>query len=74
MGNFISNQNQRYCDAGVILNIELTKNVTKDSIWISDNGYCRLIRLSAGSIPSSIFTRSARRTIFIKHPLIPTFC
>lgn len=39
MGNFISNQNQRYCDAGVILNIELTKNVTKDSIWISDTGY-----------------------------------
>lgn len=39
MGNFLSNQNQRGTDAGVIVNIELTKNVTKDSIWISDVGY-----------------------------------
>jgi len=35
LGNFISNQSGRYKDAGVILNIELTKNLTKDSAWIS---------------------------------------
>lgn len=39
MGNFISNQYQRYCDAGMILNLQLTKNVTRDSMWISDVAY-----------------------------------
>ena len=36
LGNFISNQYKRYTDAGVIVNISLTKNFTKDSIYISD--------------------------------------
>jgi poly-gamma-glutamate synthesis protein (capsule biosynthesis protein) len=36
LGNFISNQRWRYSDAGVILNIEITKNVINDSIFISD--------------------------------------
>ncbi|TND10522.1 MAG: poly-gamma-glutamate synthesis protein (capsule biosynthesis protein) [Bacteroidetes bacterium] len=35
LGNFISNQSKRYTDAGLILNVELTKNVKKDSAWIS---------------------------------------
>lgn len=39
LGNFISNQRWRYSDAGVILNIELTKNITTDSIFISDVNY-----------------------------------
>ncbi|MFO7526054.1 MAG: CapA family protein [Ignavibacteriaceae bacterium] len=39
LGNFISNQRWRYSDAGVILNIELTKNFTTDSIFISDVNY-----------------------------------
>ncbi len=36
LGNFISNQRWRYSDAGVILNIELTKNLINDSIFISN--------------------------------------
>jgi poly-gamma-glutamate synthesis protein (capsule biosynthesis protein) len=36
LGNFLSNQKDRYCDAGIILNISLTKNWTKDSLYISD--------------------------------------
>lgn len=39
MGNFVSNQSSHYTDAGLILNIELTKNVTKDSCWISKASY-----------------------------------
>jgi hypothetical protein len=39
MGNFISNQNQRYCDAGMILDLKIAKNVTRDSVWIEDAAY-----------------------------------
>ncbi|MFO7448013.1 MAG: CapA family protein [Ignavibacteriaceae bacterium] len=39
LGNFISNQRWRYSDAGVILNIEITKNFTTDSIYISNVNY-----------------------------------
>lgn len=39
LGNFISNQRWRYSDAGVILNIELTKNISTDSIFISGVNY-----------------------------------
>jgi len=36
LGNFISNQRWRYSDAGVILNIQIIKNIFKDSLWIDD--------------------------------------
>ena len=36
LGNFISNQRWRYSDAGVILNLKLTKNIFKDNVQISD--------------------------------------
>jgi poly-gamma-glutamate synthesis protein (capsule biosynthesis protein) len=39
MGNFISNQRWRYSDAGVILNIEISKNILTDSIYISEVSY-----------------------------------
>jgi poly-gamma-glutamate synthesis protein (capsule biosynthesis protein) len=39
MGNFVSNQRWRYSDAGVILNIQITKNRYTDSLYISDVGY-----------------------------------
>ena len=39
LGNFLSNQNKRYTDAGVILNLELGKNITKDSVWIDEISY-----------------------------------
>lgn len=39
MGNFISNQRWRYSDAGVILNIEISKNILSDSIYISEVNY-----------------------------------
>lgn len=35
LGNFISNQRWRDSDAGTILNLEISKNIQKDSIWIS---------------------------------------
>jgi poly-gamma-glutamate synthesis protein (capsule biosynthesis protein) len=35
LGNFISNQRWRYSDAGVILNLEIKKNIVIDSVWIS---------------------------------------
>lgn len=36
LGNFISNQRWRYSDAGVILNIDISKNIKRDSLWISN--------------------------------------
>jgi len=39
LGNFVSNQRWRYSDAGVILNIELTKNLKSTAIYISDVSY-----------------------------------
>ena len=39
MGNFISNQRWRYSDAGVILNIELSKNNLTDSVHINNVSY-----------------------------------
>jgi poly-gamma-glutamate synthesis protein (capsule biosynthesis protein) len=39
MGNFVSNQRWRYSDAGVILNIEISKNIMSDSIYISEVNY-----------------------------------
>lgn len=36
LGNFISNQRWRYSDAGVILNIQISKNIFNDSLWIDD--------------------------------------
>lgn len=39
MGNFISNQRWRYSDAGVILNIQISKNIFTDSVCINDVNY-----------------------------------
>lgn len=39
LGNFFSNQGDRYKDAGMVLHLSLTKNFTKDSIWLSDVSY-----------------------------------
>jgi poly-gamma-glutamate synthesis protein (capsule biosynthesis protein) len=39
MGNFISNQRWRYSDAGVILNIQISKNIFTDSVYINDVSY-----------------------------------
>jgi poly-gamma-glutamate capsule biosynthesis protein CapA/YwtB (metallophosphatase superfamily) len=39
MGNFISNQRWRYSDAGVILNIKISKNKFTDSVYISYVNY-----------------------------------
>ena len=39
MGNFISNQRWRYSDAGVILNIQISKNIFTDSVFIGDVNY-----------------------------------
>jgi len=39
MGNFISNQRWRYSDAGVILNIEISKNNLTDSLYIHNVSY-----------------------------------
>lgn len=36
LGNFFSNQRWRYSDAGLILNIEITKNLKSTGIYISD--------------------------------------
>jgi poly-gamma-glutamate synthesis protein (capsule biosynthesis protein) len=39
MGNFVSNQRWRYSDAGVILNLEISKNIFTDSVFISEINY-----------------------------------
>jgi Bacterial capsule synthesis protein PGA_cap len=39
MGNFISNQRWRYSDAGLILNIQISKNILTDSIYICAVNY-----------------------------------
>ena len=39
MGNFLSNQNRRYTTAGVIMQLELTKDLRNDSIYLSDVSY-----------------------------------
>ena len=35
LGNFVSNQRRRYSDAGVILNLYISKNFTTDSVYLS---------------------------------------
>lgn len=39
LGNFLSNQYWRYTDAGVILTLHLSKNFTKNSVYISSVEY-----------------------------------
>lgn len=39
MGNFLSNQRDRYTDAGMILNITISKDTLNDSIYISNVSY-----------------------------------
>lgn len=39
MGNFVSNQSKPDTDAGVIVNVEITKDYGKDTIYISDASY-----------------------------------
>jgi len=39
MGNFISNQGWRYSDAGLILNIQIEKNIFTDSVYINNVSY-----------------------------------
>ncbi len=39
LGNFFSNQVQRYCDAGVILFVELSRHKANKNTWISDVSY-----------------------------------
>ena len=39
MGNFISNQRWRYSDAGLILNIQIEKNIFTDSVYINQVNY-----------------------------------
>jgi poly-gamma-glutamate capsule biosynthesis protein CapA/YwtB (metallophosphatase superfamily) len=39
LGNFISNQRWRYSDAGIILNIQISKNKFTDSVYISEVNY-----------------------------------
>jgi len=39
MGNFISNQRWRYSDAGLILNIQIEKNIFTDSVYINNVSY-----------------------------------
>lgn len=39
MGNFLSNQRKRYQDAGIILNIEIEKNIFSDSVYIKSVSY-----------------------------------
>jgi poly-gamma-glutamate synthesis protein (capsule biosynthesis protein) len=39
LGNFISNQRWRYSDAGVIINLEISKNILTDSIYIKEVNY-----------------------------------
>lgn len=51
LGNFISNQQWRYSDAGVILSISITKNIITDSLYISDVSY----------LPTWVFRGSTER-------------
>jgi poly-gamma-glutamate capsule biosynthesis protein CapA/YwtB (metallophosphatase superfamily) len=39
MGNFISNQRWRYSDGGAVLTFSLTRNATKDSIYLNNVDY-----------------------------------
>lgn len=39
LGNFLSNQYWRYTDAGVILNLEISKDTLNDTIFLSDASY-----------------------------------
>lgn len=39
LGNFISNQYNRYTDSGVLLNLEISRDPANDSLYISDASY-----------------------------------
>jgi hypothetical protein len=51
LGNFFSNQQWRYSDSGLILNLEITKNNFKDSLWIS----------KVSDIPTWVFKGDTKR-------------
>lgn len=61
MGNFLSNQRWRYSDAGVIINIYLTRNFLNDSIYISKVDY----------IPSWVFKGNTDRGR--EYVILPSF-
>jgi poly-gamma-glutamate capsule biosynthesis protein CapA/YwtB (metallophosphatase superfamily) len=64
LGNFISNQRWRYSDAGVILNIEITKNFRNTATYISNVSF----------IPTWVFkghTNSRREFVIL--PLLPGY-
>ncbi|HSR18965.1 MAG TPA: CapA family protein [Ignavibacteriaceae bacterium] len=64
MGNFISNQRWRYSDAGVILNIHITKNFRNDSIYISKTDY----------IPTWVFKGTTdRNSEYVIIPVLPDY-
>lgn len=64
MGNFISNQRWRYSDAGVILNINISKNFRSDSIYISKTDY----------IPTWVFKgTTAKNPEYVIIPLLPDY-
>jgi poly-gamma-glutamate synthesis protein (capsule biosynthesis protein) len=51
LGNFFSNQQWRYSDSGLILNLEITKDNFKDSLWISQ----------VSDIPTWVFKGETKR-------------
>lgn len=58
MGNFISNQRKRFRDAGLILNLSISKKINTDSVFLSDVTY----------IPTYVFrgnTKNGREFIIL---------
>lgn len=55
LGNFLSNQTWRYSDAGVILNMDITKSFIKDSLWISNINIIPTLVIKINSGHGSIF-------------------
>lgn len=64
LGNFISNQRWRFSDAGVILNIEITKNFRNTAVYISDVSF----------IPTWVYKgQTEKKREYVILPLLPYY-
>jgi poly-gamma-glutamate capsule biosynthesis protein CapA/YwtB (metallophosphatase superfamily) len=64
LGNFISNQRWRFSDAGVILNIEITKNLKNTATYISDVSF----------IPTWVYKgQTEKEREYVILPLLPNY-
>lgn len=73
LGNFVSNQRRRYCDGGLLAEVEVEKRIAGDSsrrrtmryasravpVWVALPDYCILPPEVGDTLPMTVFARTA---------------